>query len=203
VVIVAVALKGKGLNMSIHTDNRKILMNKDTVKIYETPRWFYNTYDKKYNFKWDMAASEKNHLCRDFVTAEEDALSFKWPSNSSCWCNPPYNSRVLGNWLEKGWDAAHRGTTSVFLVNSRTDTIWFHKWALIARELHFVKGRITFYLHKIKCKHPATFPSLIIIYTPECTYYNGIADPIIKHVSNKIIDHVKFFPRPQPKRFPR
>ena len=49
----------------------------------------------------------------------------------------------------------------VFLVASRTDTQWFHNYALeYAKEIRFIKGRLKF----DEYKNSAPFPSCIIIF---------------------------------------
>lgn len=185
--------------MSIHNDKRKALFKqKDKVKIYETPKWFFQRYNKKYNFQWDMAASKKNTLCKNYVTEKQDALSIEWPHNTTIWCNPPYESREFVKWMKKAWDVAHKGTTTVFLVHARTDTKWYHEYAQKAEELHFVRGRIKFYIKGIQEKCGAPFPSLVVIFTPKCTYFSGIATPMISFVDGRIIRRkrpIKRFPR--------
>ena len=54
-------------------------------------------------------------------------------------CNPPYG-RTIGNWLAKGREA----DLAVFLIPSRTDTAWFHDYALKADEIRFFRGRLKF-----------------------------------------------------------
>ena len=54
-------------------------------------------------------------------------------------CNPPYG-RGVGDWLKKALEA----DLAVFLLPSRTDTKWWHEYALKATEIRFIKGRLKF-----------------------------------------------------------
>lgn len=55
-----------------------------------------------------------------------------------------------------------RGATVVCLVPSRTDTEWFHEYALRG-EIRFIRGRLKFN----GAKNSAPFPSLLVIFRPE------------------------------------
>lgn len=51
-------------------------------------------------------------------------------------------------------------TTVVCLVPSRTDTKWWHDYAMKADEIRFIKGRLKFG----NSKNSAPFPSAIIVF---------------------------------------
>ena len=188
--------------MSIHDDNRKALFEKNTYKNWQTPWCFFNLFNKKYKFEWDMAASKWNRLCKKYVTKKDDALNITWPENTSIWCNPPYDSRTLKYWLERGWDAARRGSDVVYLLHGRIDTIWFHEWA-IRGTIGIVRGRLKFLYHG-KVQSSAPFPSVVVIYRPKhVQIYNEHGIP--NRPDTFIIDlrgRFKKFPRVI-KRFPR
>jgi hypothetical protein len=78
-------------------------------------------------------------------------------------CNPPYG-RGIGKWLAKGREA----DVAVFLVPARTDTAWFHDYALQADEIRFFRGRLHFSENHIAPKTEwhsgAPFPSMLVIY---------------------------------------
>lgn len=177
--------------MTIHTDSRKILFEHN-YKEWQTPPWFFKVLNRKYNFEWDMAASKENTLCKKFVTKEDDALSIEWPGNSSLFCNFPYDSRIIPRWMERGWDAAKRKSTVVFLAHARTDTIWYHEWATRGLII-FVKGRLKFLYKGIELD-PAPFPSLVIEYKPSHVYFPEVKEYDV--MSGKLEDYVKFYPRP-------
>ena len=79
--------------------------------------------------------------------------------------NPPYG-RELGHWIEKACESAQEGATVVCLLPARTDTRWFHRFALpFASELRFFRGRIRF----AGATHSAPFPSVLVVFRPSQT----------------------------------
>ena len=71
------------------------------------------------------------------------------------YCNPPYG-RGVADWLRK----AREAKLAVFLLPARTDTKWWHEYAMKADEIRFVKGRLHFNGHKTG----APFPSVILVF---------------------------------------
>lgn len=128
-----------------------------------TPIEIFNGFNDQYDFTLDAAASTSNKKCDRYYTKEQDALAQPW--DGRVWCNPPYTPR-LGRWIEKGYLEYAQGRASVvaFLVPARTDTIWWHEYALKADEIHFCKGRIKFDGPSAKPGMRATFPSCVIIF---------------------------------------
>ena len=84
----------------------------------------------------------------------DDGLSQDW--QGVCWMNPPYGKKI-GAWMKKAMEAK---TTVVCLVPSRTDTKWWHDYAMKADEIRFIKGRLKFG----NSKNSAPFPSAIIVF---------------------------------------
>lgn len=74
----------------------------------------------------------KNHF-----HIELDGLKQQW--NGFVWCNPPYGKETA-NWLKKFVE--HRN--GIALVFARTDTKWFHEYAIKSDILCFIKSRIAF-----------------------------------------------------------
>jgi site-specific DNA-methyltransferase (adenine-specific) len=70
-------------------------------------------------------------------------------------CNPPYGPGIL-KWLRKSREA----DLAVYLLPARTDTQWWHGWALKAEEVRFVRGRLKFG----GAAHNAPFPSVILVF---------------------------------------
>ena len=108
-----------------------------------------------------VSASKKNRLCKKFFSKKDDALSLDWPSGSSLYVNFPYG-RIVAKWFEKGWDAARRGSTVVYLVPCRTDTRVFHEW-MLRGFIFMIKGRLSF-LYNNNVLDAAPFPSAIVVY---------------------------------------
>ncbi len=75
--------------------------------------------------------------------------------------NPPYG-REIGDWMKKAHESATGyDATVACLVPSRTDTKWWHSYAL-PHEIRFLRGRLTFE----GAKHGAPFPSAIVVMRP-------------------------------------
>ena len=62
-------------------------------------------------------------------------------------------------WMEKAYKASLSGTTVVCLVPARTDTKWWHDYAMKG-EYRLLRGRLKFGGHKA----PAPFPSAIVVF---------------------------------------
>ena len=123
-----------------------------------TPQELFNRLNKEFNFTIDICASKENTKCPKYYTKEEDALKQEW--GGVIWMNPPYG-RQIGNWVKKAKEIARQGkATVVCLLPARTDTAWWHDYAMKADEIRFIKGRL-------KCgdgKGSAPFPSAIVIF---------------------------------------
>lgn len=83
-----------------------------------------------------------------------DGLSVSW-AGQRVYCNPPYG-RGVGDWLAKATEAE----CAVFLLPARTDTKWWHDYAMKADEIRFLKGRLKFG----NAKNSAPFPSVVLVY---------------------------------------
>ncbi|KKQ76476.1 MAG: N-6-adenine-methyltransferase protein [Microgenomates group bacterium GW2011_GWF1_38_5] len=88
-----------------------------------------------------------------------DGLEREW--KGSVYVNPPYSK--IAAFVEKAIQELDEGHahTVVFLVPSRTDTRWFHRYVLgRGGEIRFIKGRLKF----SGSKNSAPFPSMIVIW---------------------------------------
>jgi site-specific DNA-methyltransferase (adenine-specific) len=115
---------------------------------WQTPKAVYDELDKEFNFTFDPCP----------VQPPFNGLDIAW--GVSNFVNPPYG-REIGKWIAKGfheWQMFGRGV--VFLIPSRTDTLWWHEYVMKADEIRFVKGRLKFG----DAKSGAPFPSAIVIY---------------------------------------
>lgn len=92
-----------------------------------------------------------------------DGLSRPW-HGQRVYCNPPYG-RGIAKWLAK----AREAILAVYLLPSRTDTAWWHDYALRADEIRFIRGRLKFTPHGPVqsvgwSNNAAPFPSVILVY---------------------------------------
>ncbi|GHU02091.1 DNA N-6-adenine-methyltransferase of bacteriophage [Spirochaetia bacterium] len=128
---------------------------------YETPPELFQKYDAIYHFSLDVCANSANKKCRRFYSPKQDGLTQPW--SGACWMNPPYG-RDVEAWIKKAYESAKAGATVVALLPARTDTAWFHEFVYNKAMVEFLRGRVRFILGDKS--GPATFPSMIVIWTP-------------------------------------
>jgi len=127
---------------------------------WSTPEPIYHMLNKIFRFTLDPCATKQNAKCEKFFTKKEDGLKQDWGTHT-VFMNPPYGRKLTLLWMRKAFLAASKGATVVCLVPSRTDTIWFHSYAL-KTEHRFIRGRLTFG----GSADPAPFPSLLVFFYP-------------------------------------
>lgn len=126
---------------------------------WETPRALFDKLNEEFAFTLDPCASKQNHKCEKYYTIADNGLSKDW-GNERVFCNPPYG-RSIYYWVKKC--ASHTGLC-VMLIPARTDTKWFHEFIYQKPnvEIRFIMGRIRF----VGAKHPAPFPSMVVVFNP-------------------------------------
>jgi site-specific DNA-methyltransferase (adenine-specific) len=123
-----------------------------------TPQALFDALDAEFGFDLDAAASPENAKCERYLS--EDALSVDWHAlGNRIWLNPPYG-REIGKWIEKAYLESVAGACVVCLTFARTDTQWWHRWALRAAEVRLIEGRITF----AGASQGAPAPSCVLIF---------------------------------------
>ncbi len=130
---------------------------------WNTPRSIYRQLDEEFHFDFDPCPS---NFCRETLFEQpqametgRDGLLCEWGSVN--YVNPPYSQ--IEQWIKKGWQEFRKGKTVVFLIPSRTDTTWWHKYVMKATEIRFIQGRLKFG----DAKNSAPFPSAVVIFRRE------------------------------------
>lgn len=113
---------------------------------WATPRAVYDQLDAEFGFDLDPCA------LKDASIWDGKALSWE---GRRVFCNPPYGPGI-GDWLAKAREAA----VAVYLLPARTDTKWWHDYALAADEIRFIRGRLKFG----GAQYNAPFPSCVLVY---------------------------------------
>lgn len=124
---------------------------------WETPQDLFNELNDEFNFDIDVCANSENTKCSIFMSKSENGLQQPW--GGSCWCNPPYGQETA-KWIEKAYLESQKGATVVCLVPNRTETAWFHDYALKG-EIRFIRGRV----HFVGGGRPR-FGSMLVIFRP-------------------------------------
>jgi phage N-6-adenine-methyltransferase len=137
-------------NMNVHFSS--------ATEMWATPQDFFDKYNDIFDFKTDVCASPENAKCTVYYTEQMDGLAQEW--KGSCWMNPPYG-RAIKDWMRKAYESSLKGATVVCLVPARTDTAWWHDYA-IKGDIEFIRGRLKFGGHK----NSAPFPSAVVVFSP-------------------------------------
>lgn len=126
---------------------------------WETPDEFFKRLDHEFRFTLDVCATKVNAKCRAFLSPDDDGLTASWGNGEVCWMNPPYGKEIA-RWMEKAVVEAKQGRSCVVcLVPARTDTAWWHDFAMQG-EIRFIRGRLRFK----GAKYSAPFPSAIVVF---------------------------------------
>ena len=131
------------------------LMTSNT-DLWSTPRDFFDDYNAIYQFDVDVCATAENALCAKFYSPEDNGLSKEW--HGVCWMNPPYGREII-KWMKKAYESSLHGATVVCLVPARTDTAWWHDYAMKGN-IEFIRGRLKFG----SSKNSAPFPSAVVVF---------------------------------------
>jgi phage N-6-adenine-methyltransferase len=126
---------------------------------WPTPLEFFTKLNEEFAFTLDPCSTTENRKCEKHFTAEQDGLAQSW-ANERVFMNPPYG-RDISKWMEKAFKESQNGAFVACLVPSRTDTNWWHSYAMKG-EIRFIKGRLKFG----DSKSHAPFPSAVVIFRP-------------------------------------
>jgi phage N-6-adenine-methyltransferase len=121
--------------------------------------YFQEVVDAFGPFDIDVCADCDNAKAPVYFTKDQDGLAQQWEGR--CWMNPPYG-REIGAWMQKAYESALNGAFVACLVPARTDTAWWHNFAMRG-EITFIRGRLKFG----KAKNSAPFPSALVIFRPQ------------------------------------
>ena len=103
-------------------------------------------------FSIDLAASDENAVCADFLTEAVVSLAYPWATVISAgrwaWLNPPYTH--IGPWVQKAYEESRKlrsyGGIAV-LVPASTGANWWRDWVHMRACVLLLNGRITFVGH--------------------------------------------------------
>lgn len=119
----------------------------------------FRMLDAEFGFELDVCATPDNAKCATYFSPEVNGLRQQW--RGVCWMNPPYGN-AIGDWMAKAYLSSLEGATVVCLVPARTDTQWWHGFAMRG-EIRFLQGRLRFG----GGQNSAPFPSAIVVFRPK------------------------------------
>ena len=129
---------------------------KTLTDVHGTPRDFFNKLHAEFDFTLDPCSDGTNALCAKFYTPETDGLAHSW-FGERVFMNPPYSD--MKRWMAKAYLESLFGALVVCLVPVRTDTAWWHDYAMFG-EIRFLRGRLRFG----DAKTNAPFPSAVVVF---------------------------------------
>ena len=120
--------------------------------LWMTPKFVFDFYDRRFNFKCDFAASADNTLCEHYFSApdgmdENKGALFASPLDmclcGNVWCNPPYSD--IMPWVKKCHElSVQTGIVFVMLIPADTSVAWFKYAFDNCAECHLISGRLSF-----------------------------------------------------------
>ena len=162
----------KGNELTGHSGNDEI----------GTPRWLFNSLDRRFQFTYDAAASHENALCDTYSTVEGTFRKWRADEDPRLWnpqeidaldglrqewferrafVNPPYSQPLMGQFIEKAIEERNDAQIIVMLVKYDPST---KNGRLLQSHFHLE------YLPRIKydgMKNAATFASVVAIVKPD------------------------------------
>jgi len=147
----------------------ELTYSKNSTDTWATPQALFGVLHREFDFTIDLAAEASTAKCPRYFTKEQDALKQSWAGEVG-FCNPPYGRGVIDKFVERAHFWANHGvTTTVMLVPSSTDSMWWWNFARHAEVRFIAKGRLTFgtYIEKKTGKKRnggAPFRSAVLIF---------------------------------------
>jgi phage N-6-adenine-methyltransferase len=143
---------------------------------WHTPPELFARWQAEFNFNVDAAATLQNTLVPDrYYTRESDGTKREhYMPGDRVWCNPPYDARTVARFVETAAvTSREQGVLWVMLLNSCTDTRWFHRWIWDDQihgpregvEVRFLPRRIHF-LRPDGTGGPAPRASMLVVFWP-------------------------------------
>lgn len=123
--------------------------------LWQTPKFLFDYYNSRFEFNLDMAASEKNFLCKYYLTEQMNSLDPSSVSTAintiwmmenkspSVFLNPPYSD--LKPWVDAAIKCSNNHKVPVvMLIPADTSVKWFKLAFDNCTECHFISGRLSF-----------------------------------------------------------
>lgn len=153
--------------------------------LWSTPQTTFDELNAEFGFETDVCALPENAKCDRFYTPKQDGLAQHW--QGSCFMNPSYGDPEFPcranckkkrcqkrghhstlytpgiiDWMRKAYESSQMGATVVCLVPARTDTRWWHEYAMRG-EIRFIRGRLQFG----SVRKDAPFPCAVVVFRPQ------------------------------------
>jgi phage N-6-adenine-methyltransferase len=107
--------------------------------IWTTPQPIFDALNHEFHFTIDLCADEGNAKCASWLP-RQTSLDGDWEGDGVAWLNPPYG-REISLWTKK---ASNTRRTIVGFLPGRTNAPWWHDHVMQAREIRFVRRKVSF-----------------------------------------------------------
>ncbi|MGE3310918.1 MAG: DNA N-6-adenine-methyltransferase [Limisphaerales bacterium] len=156
----SIAANFSGTNGDVAGQSRSSVHFSSKTDEWPTPQWLFDALDREFGFTLDPCSTDANAKCPRHFTRAEDGLRQSW-AGETVFMNPPYGEQI-GRWMAKAHHAAvEERATVVCLVPARTDTKWWHAFAM-KHEIRLLRGRLRFG----EASASAPFPSAVVVMRP-------------------------------------
>jgi site-specific DNA-methyltransferase (adenine-specific) len=157
---------------------------------WSTPQWLFDMLDEEFHFDVDAASTDENTKCFFHF---DDALDRPWYEDGELekelnaigqraakifFLNPPHS--LIKQFMKKAYEESLKGAVVVCLIPCRTDTQYWHNYAMMAHEIRFIMGRLKFG----DSKNSAPFPSCIVVF--DHSKYDKNNDPVFKTLKQPV-----------------
>lgn len=128
---------------------------------WPTPQPLFDLLNAEFGFTVDVCATAENAKVARYYTRETDGLKQNW-AGETVWMNPPFGHPIK-LWMAKAYNSSLHGATVACLVPARTDTRWWHRYAMAATEVRLLDKRLQF----IGASQKAPFPAALVVFSPK------------------------------------
>ena len=127
------------MNKSYHFINRSIHQN-NKMDDFRTPKYLFSFIENKFGpIHYDGACTPSlNNL------AQPLKLENKWPSNSTIYSNPPFDSVSIIKWINKGHEHTKNGGTHILLLPNKLCQVFFNELFPMIDHIIYFGGRVDF-----------------------------------------------------------
>lgn len=127
---------------------------------WQTPKDFYQSLNREFNFDFDPCPYMHN-------TTLWDGLKIEWGEHN--FITPPYSQKLKEAFIKKAIEEAKKGKLCVMLLPVSTSTKIFHEHILPNKtDIRFIKGRLKFSGYNTKGEYvdnkPGMHDSMIVIF---------------------------------------
>lgn len=140
---------------------KHVLLDGRGDQTWTTPKEVFDAFDKRFCFAVDACASQKNSLCEQFWTEQDDALAQDWGAQS-IWVNPPFAKAK--KFVEKAVESASNGALVTMVIPANMNSCYWHDYILGKPnvEIHFPRRGLKFGGAKKVCPCPVA----VVVFHP-------------------------------------